>query len=236
MNGDDIDWARLLNPYRGQSISSSKDAQDVLVAALGPDAIAAGVDHYLDNWMNDTEVLRYVFKILQPASATNRLLVVLQDDRESADRRQAAADLLAVTMNESDLLLLETLVTGDSICQAGVVQVLNQLRWNIDCTSAPCALIVERCVEEGTAETLMAALRIAPIAYEEASNNRTGLLSVDDVIEVFTVSLNHTEHSVLENALSSLPIGLIPTFESRLRELHDEGGDLSQLALEVLNR
>ena len=63
MNGDDIDWARLLNPYRGQSISSSKDAQDVLVAALGPDAIAAGVDHYLDNWMNDTEVLRYVFKI-----------------------------------------------------------------------------------------------------------------------------------------------------------------------------
>ena len=62
-NGNDIDWERLLNPYRGQSISSSKDAQDVLVAAVGPDAIAAGVDHYLDNWMNDTEVLRYVFKL-----------------------------------------------------------------------------------------------------------------------------------------------------------------------------
>lgn len=240
-NGDDIDWAKLLGPYQGQSISSSKDAQMVLCEALGPDALDIGVDYYLDNWMKDTGVLRYVFKILQPATATKRLISVLQNDLEDSHRRQAAADLLAVTMSDTDLSLLEALLDGDSTCQSGVIQVLNELRWRIDCDTTACARIVDRCVKEGTAETLIAAHRIAPIAYEEmtkpdgADTNRSGLLSVEDIISLYTASLNHPAQSVLESALSSLPLGLIATFRERLEGIYVDGGELSQLALEMLN-
>ncbi len=242
-NSDGIDWAELLGPYQDQSISSGKDARAVLAAALGSDAITAGVDYYLDNWMDSgTEVLRHIFKLLKPALATEGLFSVLEDAGEEPYRRRAAADLLTVTCEETDLPKIEAFIGRDSICESTVAQVLNQLRWSIDCNTAATARIIERCLLEGTPNALIAALQVAPIAHEGMTNpdrsevDRAGPLSVDDVAELFTVSLKHPEQSVQDTALTSLPDQLIPRVKEHIETISDDGGELSDLATEVLER